>query len=104
MVLENEIDFDSGSWATVSKGAKDFVKSLLQKDPRKRPTAIEALQHPWVREGGSGAANPEAKLSSTVVQRLQMYGTFGRLKKAALRRLAAKISRSDDPQVRRAPH
>lgn len=26
----------------------DFVRSLLQIDPHKRPTAAEALKHPWI--------------------------------------------------------
>jgi len=35
-------------WAQVSPEAKAFVKSLLQCDPEKRPTATEALQLPWM--------------------------------------------------------
>lgn len=26
----------------------DFVRSLLEINPQKRPTASEALQHPWL--------------------------------------------------------
>ena len=99
LVLEEQLDMESGDWATVSDGAKDFVRKLLTRNPMKRPTAIQALQHPWVREGGEAAASAESKLSSDVVRRLQMYGTFGALKKAALRKLAVEIADSDDPQV-----
>ena len=28
----------------------DFVRRLLEVDPLKRPTAKEALQHPWLTE------------------------------------------------------
>ena len=35
-------------WNQVSPEAKAFVKSLLQCDPNKRPTATEALQSPWM--------------------------------------------------------
>lgn len=35
-------------WHALSSGARDFLRSLLQADPGKRPTAAEALQHPWL--------------------------------------------------------
>lgn len=45
-----------GQWAfvgdvwekSVSASAKDFIKQLLTMDPKHRPSAPEALQHPWV--------------------------------------------------------
>ncbi|KAJ2849381.1 Calcium/calmodulin-dependent protein kinase type I [Coemansia brasiliensis] len=36
-------------WRTVSKAARDFIKSLLIVDPAKRMTAKQALEHPWLR-------------------------------------------------------
>ena len=32
----------------VSKDAVDFVRALLNRDPLARPTAAQALQHPWI--------------------------------------------------------
>uniref|UniRef100_A0A671Z382 Kalirin RhoGEF kinase n=1 Tax=Sparus aurata TaxID=8175 RepID=A0A671Z382_SPAAU len=37
----------------VSQAARDFVTSVLQQDPRKRPSATFCLQHPWVGRGGA---------------------------------------------------
>ncbi|XP_054471827.1 kalirin [Anoplopoma fimbria] len=37
----------------VSQAARDFVTSVLQQDPRKRPSATSCLQHPWVGRGGA---------------------------------------------------
>ncbi|XP_047225589.1 kalirin isoform X2 [Girardinichthys multiradiatus] len=37
----------------VSQAARDFVLSVLQEDPRKRPSATSCLQHPWVGRGGA---------------------------------------------------
>jgi len=34
----------------VSDLAVDFIKSLLVRDPEKRPTARQAQNHPWVRQ------------------------------------------------------
>ncbi|KZV98966.1 Pkinase-domain-containing protein [Exidia glandulosa HHB12029] len=35
-------------WANVSEVARDFVRTLLTVDPTKRPTAQQALEHPWL--------------------------------------------------------
>ncbi|CDO77740.1 hypothetical protein BN946_scf184993.g3 [Trametes cinnabarina] len=35
-------------WENVSETARDFVRACLTVDPTKRPTAAEALQHPWL--------------------------------------------------------
>lgn len=42
-VLRNEPGFNETCWSKLSFEAKDFVKSLLIKDPRKRLTAVQAL-------------------------------------------------------------
>ncbi|RHZ56043.1 hypothetical protein CDV55_104740 [Aspergillus turcosus] len=42
------IVFHERYWRDVSKDAKDFILSLLQPDPAKRPTSQEALKHPWL--------------------------------------------------------
>jgi serine/threonine protein kinase len=44
--------FDPDDWSGVSVEAMDFIHRLLQLDPRKRMTAQQSLQHPWmVRHG-----------------------------------------------------
>lgn len=42
-VLRADPNFDDLPWPTVSAEAKDFVKRLLNKDYRKRMTAVQAL-------------------------------------------------------------
>lgn len=42
------IIFHERYWKDVSKDAKDFIKSLLEPDPKKRTTSQEALKHPWL--------------------------------------------------------
>ena len=48
----------------VSGLAKDFVRRLVDKDPARRPTASECLQHPWVAMGTNaiciGLSNPNS--------------------------------------------
>lgn len=42
-VLKADPSFDEPPWPSLSAEAKDFVKRLLNKDPRKRMTAAQAL-------------------------------------------------------------
>lgn len=42
-VLHGELDFDSDPWPSISEGAKDLVRRMLIRDPRKRLTAHEVL-------------------------------------------------------------
>ncbi|RPD58445.1 Pkinase-domain-containing protein [Lentinus tigrinus ALCF2SS1-6] len=43
-----KIEFHERYWSNVSAEAKDFVKTLLNPDPAKRPSAEEALKHEWL--------------------------------------------------------
>mmetsp|Transcript_22889 Transcript_22889/g.34848 ORF Transcript_22889/g.34848 Transcript_22889/m.34848 type:complete len:403 (-) Transcript_22889:68-1276(-) len=40
--------FPSADWAGTSREARDFIRRLLQKDPRKRMNVEQALNHPWI--------------------------------------------------------
>lgn len=64
-ILVTTIDWNSETVKkNMSEGAIDLLKGLLRRDPKKRMTALQALDHPWVREGGSAQ---EAPLSGSVV-------------------------------------
>lgn len=87
-VLYSELDFERSPWDVLSPGAKDLVSSLLTRNCDNRPTAQQALSHPWLQqEGGVGSASV-VPLGEDIVQRLQRYGVYGRLKQAALRKIA----------------
>ncbi len=111
-VLYADLDFTSPPWDVISTDAKELVQNLLSRDPNLRPTAEEALASPWLKKrgsssiSGSGSSNNNNNssgsesdggtvktgsgvlLGDTIVQRLQRYGTYGRLKQAALRKIA----------------
>jgi len=52
-IMKAEYDFPKPYWDDVSKEAKDFISKLLVTDPKKRFTASQALEHPWIKKGGS---------------------------------------------------
>ncbi|KAL1717770.1 kinase-like domain-containing protein [Schizophyllum commune] len=45
---EAKIEFHDRYWKNVSQDAKDFIKRLLNPNPKLRPTAVEALHDKWL--------------------------------------------------------
>mmetsp|Transcript_29497 Transcript_29497/g.83193 ORF Transcript_29497/g.83193 Transcript_29497/m.83193 type:complete len:608 (-) Transcript_29497:76-1899(-) len=87
-VIEEEIDFSEEAWEGISADALDFVRPLLEKDPANRPTAIAALEHRFLQRSSalddSSDEFSNRGVKEEVVQRLQRYGTYPRLKRMAL--------------------
>jgi calcium/calmodulin-dependent protein kinase I len=50
-----KVIFHPRYWSEVSEDAKDFIKSLLKADPKKRPDSETALKHRWL--GGQTASD-----------------------------------------------
>jgi len=48
-VKKGEFDFPPEEWEVVSNEAKDLIKKMLTYEPKKRPTALEVLQHVWFK-------------------------------------------------------
>lgn len=47
-VVQQEVEFPEEDWKHVSEDAKDFIRGMLEKEPKKRMTAVESLKHRWV--------------------------------------------------------
>ncbi|KAM9335010.1 calcium/calmodulin-dependent protein kinase type 1D [Symphorus nematophorus] len=47
-ILKADYEFDAPYWDDISDSAKDFIGSLMEKDPVKRFTCEQALRHPWI--------------------------------------------------------
>ena len=47
-IVHGECAFPSTIWGSISEEAQDFVRHLLTVDPKLRPTAAQALKHPWL--------------------------------------------------------
>ncbi|XP_062091827.1 calcium-dependent protein kinase 2-like [Humulus lupulus] len=50
-VVHDDLDFSSDPWPSISEGAKDLVRRMLDKDPSTRISAPKILSHPWVQLG-----------------------------------------------------
>lgn len=51
-IQDGHFDFPDTEWREISLEAKDLISKLLVKDPRKRLSAEQVLEHPWVKFGG----------------------------------------------------
>ncbi|XP_009787542.1 calcium-dependent protein kinase 26-like [Nicotiana tabacum] len=91
-VLHGDIDFELDPWPKISQGAKDLVRRMLVRDPRKRLTAHEVLCHPWVQIEGVA---PDKPLDSAILTRLTQFSAMNKLKKMAIRVIAEKLSEEE---------
>ncbi|GMP31538.1 hypothetical protein CsSME_00005708 [Camellia sinensis var. sinensis] len=87
-VLKADPSFDEPPWPSLSSEAKDFVKRLLCKDPRKRMTAARALSHPWIRNDNDIIVT----LDILIFKLMKAYMRSSALRKAALRALAKTLT------------
>ncbi|CAL1370727.1 unnamed protein product [Linum trigynum] len=91
-VLHGELDFTAYPWPHISDSAKEIVKKMLVRDPKKRISTHEVLCHPWVREDGVA---PDKPLDPAVLSRLKQFSAMNKLKKMALRVIAEKLSEEE---------
>lgn len=68
-VRVGKFSFSDPCWSNISEKAKDLITKLLTYDPEQRPSAEEALKHPWITD-----------LSSTTVDSSMAIGAFSNLK------------------------
>ncbi|KAI4295624.1 hypothetical protein L6164_035649 [Bauhinia variegata] len=87
-VLKADPSFDEARWPSLSIEAKDFVKRLLNKDPRKRITAAQALSHPWIRNYN----DIKVPLDILILRLMKAYMRSSSLRKSALRALSKTLT------------
>jgi len=76
-----------------SENARNLLLGILQDDPRKRPTAAEAMRHPWVLNGNRSASSSQQP--GNVLELVQSFVDFyqsDKLQKAALTAVALQIT------------
>ena len=64
------------------EAAKDCVRRMLVRDPKRRATAQQILQHEWMRENGVATDQP---IQLEVLSRMKQFSAMNRLKKEALK-------------------
>ncbi|KAJ8748564.1 hypothetical protein K2173_003465 [Erythroxylum novogranatense] len=89
-VLRSDPNFDDLPWPSVTPEAKDFVKRLLNKDFRKRMTAVQALNHPWLRND-----NRSIPLDILIYKLVKAYLHATPFKRAALKALSKALTEDE---------
>lgn len=87
-ILTEMVDFEAAELSNISREARDLLRKMLHRDPDRRISANDALEHPWLSKKDAAPALP---LRSSVVQRLQRFATYGKLKQLVLRIIADDI-------------
>ncbi|XP_011026960.1 PREDICTED: calcium-dependent protein kinase 3 [Populus euphratica] len=90
-ILRGHIDFSSDPWPSISSSAKDLVKQMLRADPKERLSAVEVLNHPWMREDGAS----DKPLDIAVLTRMKQFRAMNKLKKIALKVIAENLSEEE---------
>ncbi|XP_052179134.1 calcium-dependent protein kinase 2-like [Diospyros lotus] len=91
-ILKGNIDFASNPWPSISSSAKDLVRKMLTRDPSRRITSAQVLEHPWIREGGEASDKP---IDSAVLSRMKQFRAMNKLKKLALKVIAENLSQEE---------
>ncbi|KDP43357.1 hypothetical protein JCGZ_25462 [Jatropha curcas] len=91
-ILQGKIDFESEPWPKISESAKDLIRKMLERDPRRRISAHEVLCHPWIVDD---RVAPDKPLDSAVLSRLKKFSAMNKLKKMALRVIAERLSEEE---------
>ncbi|XP_059624175.1 calcium-dependent protein kinase 2-like [Cornus florida] len=91
-IRKDDIDFESQPWPSISDSAKDLVRNMLTRDPRKRITSAQVLEHPWIKEGGEASDKP---IDSAVLSRMKQFRAMNKLKKLALKVIAENLSEEE---------
>ncbi|KAL1542871.1 Calcium-dependent protein kinase 29 [Salvia divinorum] len=91
-ILKGHLDMETPPWPSISSGAKDLITKMLTINPKRRISAAEALEHPWLVEDGEASDRP---IDSAVLIRMKQFRAMNKLKKVALKVIAENMSEED---------
>jgi len=96
-----KFSFADPIWNNISDQAKDFITQLLIKDQQKRPSANEALQHPWIAQANQlTKENVSSDVAMSALTNLQNFNAQSKLKQATYAFIASQLlSKQEKEQI-----
>ncbi|GKV23206.1 hypothetical protein SLEP1_g32963 [Rubroshorea leprosula] len=91
-ILRGHLDFSSNLWSSISRSAIDLVRKMLKANPKERLSAVDVLNHSWMREDGDASDKP---LDIAVLTRMKQFSAMNKLKKVALKVIAENLSEEE---------
>ncbi|GLT89417.1 hypothetical protein SLE2022_073980 [Rubroshorea leprosula] len=96
-ILRGLIDFKRDPWPSISESAKNLVRQMLESDPKRRLTAQQVLEHPWLQNAKKA---PNVPLGDVVKSRLKQFSMMNRFKRKALRVIAEFLSSEEVEDIK----
>ena len=100
-ILCGSVDFDDATWDDVSEDAMDFIAYLLTYEEESRPTAGEALQHPWlqrVRQKYNRACSKRRASTKMSLGNLQNFKANSKLKQCVCSLIASQFLKKQEKE------
>lgn len=95
-IKKGKFDFNAKVWNSVSAEAKDFISQLLTLDASKRPTAEQAMQHPWLVKQSKVEVNEEQ--TKDALAHLTMFHKNNTLKTATFSFIGSQLISKDEKE------
>ncbi|GIL67400.1 hypothetical protein Vafri_20799 [Volvox africanus] len=89
-----KVKFSGERWSSISHCAKDCIRSLLEPNPRTRPTAVEVLAMPWLKQ-----QVPETVIVPDTLKHLRTFANQSRIRRLLLGLMADQLVGSGANQL-----
>jgi calcium-dependent protein kinase len=75
-ILKGDFKFKGRAWDSVTDEAIEFIQYMLTHDPVDRPTAEQALQHPWLHNSRKSISSAFKKRASNTTRDIMVCTVF----------------------------
>ena len=100
LIMEGDVSFNDSEWNGVSDEAKDFVAKLLTYEEDKRPSAEEALRHPWITHAAQASSaifkKEDSWRAQTTLSNLRSFTSASSLKEATRSYIASQLLKKEE--------
>ena len=98
-IIKDPIKFNPYKWNNLSENSKNFIKLCLNKDPNKRPNAVEALGHVWFN---SIEISSPKNITQDILNNIKNFSIKQQFKKIVLRYILSTLNETELKKYKRA--